>query len=93
MTGKGIRIEGLKKRYGSGNTAVDALKGVDMQVDPGEVVVGPAGLGRGAFAGRSAPLDLRLGRTGPERALRRAASAFGQRFGHVAGSSRRRARG
>ena len=45
---KGIRIEGLKKRYGSGDTAVDALKGVDMIVEPGEVVglVGPSGSGK-----------------------------------------------
>jgi putative ABC transport system ATP-binding protein len=48
MTGRGIHIEGLKKRYGSGDTAVDALKGVDMQVAPGEVVglVGPSGSGK-----------------------------------------------
>ena len=48
MTGKGIHVEGLKKRYGSGDTAVDALKGVDMQVAPGEVVglVGPSGSGK-----------------------------------------------
>ncbi|MHB8149830.1 MAG: ABC transporter ATP-binding protein [Desulfobulbia bacterium] len=48
MTGKGIRIEGLRKRYGSGDTAVDALKGVDMQVAPGEVIglVGPSGSGK-----------------------------------------------
>ena len=48
MTGKGIRIEGIKKRYGSGDTAVDALKGVDMQVTPGEVVglIGPSGSGK-----------------------------------------------
>lgn len=48
MTGKGIRIEGLKKRYGSGDTAVDALKGVDMQVEMGEVVglIGPSGSGK-----------------------------------------------
>lgn len=32
MAAKGIRIEGLKKRYGSGETAVDALKGVHMHV-------------------------------------------------------------
>ncbi|MBN1580743.1 MAG: ABC transporter ATP-binding protein [Anaerolineae bacterium] len=48
MAGKGIRIEGLKKRYGSGDTAVDALKNVDMQVAPGEVVglIGPSGSGK-----------------------------------------------
>jgi putative ABC transport system ATP-binding protein len=48
MGGTGIRIEGLCKRYGSGNTAVDALKGVDMHVAPGEVVglIGPSGSGK-----------------------------------------------
>jgi putative ABC transport system ATP-binding protein len=48
MRGQGILIEGLKKRYGSGETAVDALKGVDMRVAPGEVVglVGPSGSGK-----------------------------------------------
>ena len=48
MPGKGIRIEGLKKRYGSGDTAVDALKYANMQVDPGEVVglIGPSGSGK-----------------------------------------------
>ncbi len=45
---QGIRIEGLKKRYGEGDTAVDALKGVDIQVTLGEVVglVGPSGSGK-----------------------------------------------
>ena len=45
---KGIRIEGLKKRYGTGDTAVDALRGVDMHVEPGEVVglIGPSGSGK-----------------------------------------------
>lgn len=48
MTGTGVRIEGLRKRYGSGDTAVDALKKVDMQVFPGEVVglIGPSGSGK-----------------------------------------------
>ena len=48
LGGRGIRIEGLKKRYGHGDTAVDALKGVNMVVGPGEVVglVGPSGSGK-----------------------------------------------
>ncbi len=48
LAGRGIRIEGLSKRYGSGDTAVDALKDVNMVVAPGEVVglVGPSGSGK-----------------------------------------------
>jgi energy-coupling factor transporter ATP-binding protein EcfA2 len=48
VAGKGILIQGLKKRYGSGDTAVEALKKVDMQVAPGEVVglIGPSGSGK-----------------------------------------------
>ena len=48
MHEKGIQIEGLRKRYGKGDTAVDALKGVDMQVVPGKVVglIGPSGSGK-----------------------------------------------
>ena len=44
----GIRIEGLRKRYGQGQTAVDALKDVNMSVAPGEVVglIGPSGSGK-----------------------------------------------
>ena len=30
--GKGIHIEGLSKRYGTGDTAVDALRDVNMSV-------------------------------------------------------------
>src|SRR5574340_879832 len=48
MSTQGILIEGLRKRYGQGDTAVDALKHVNMQVAPGEVVglVGPSGSGK-----------------------------------------------
>ena len=48
MQDRGIHIEGLRKRYGSGDTAVDALKGVNMKVAPGEVVglIGPSGSGK-----------------------------------------------
>lgn len=48
MSSNGIRIEGLRKRYGEGDTAVDALKDVNMAVAPGEVVglIGPSGSGK-----------------------------------------------
>jgi putative ABC transport system ATP-binding protein len=48
MNGFGIHVEGLKKRYGEGDTAVDALKDVNMTVAPGEVVglIGPSGSGK-----------------------------------------------
>ena len=46
--GAGIRIEGLSKRYGRRNAAVDALKNINMVVAPGEVVglIGPSGSGK-----------------------------------------------
>jgi putative ABC transport system ATP-binding protein len=46
--GKGIIIERMRKRYGEGDTAVDALKEVNMRVMPGEVVglIGPSGSGK-----------------------------------------------
>ncbi|QEA12768.1 ABC transporter ATP-binding protein [Comamonas flocculans] len=45
---KGIYIAGLSKRYGSGDSAVLALKDVNMHVAPGEVVglIGPSGSGK-----------------------------------------------
>lgn len=44
----GIRIDNLRKVYGQGDTAVEALKDVSMEVGPGEVVglVGPSGSGK-----------------------------------------------
>jgi len=44
----GIQIEGLRKVYGKGDSAVEALKNVHMSVLPGAVVglVGPSGSGK-----------------------------------------------
>ena len=45
---EGIRIENLVKTYGNGDTAVHALRGVNMAVAKGEVVglIGPSGSGK-----------------------------------------------
>jgi len=48
MSNRGIRIENLSKHFGKGDTAVLALKNINMQVAPGEVVglIGPSGSGK-----------------------------------------------
>lgn len=48
MSKKGIHIEGLSKCYGKGDTALYALKDINMQVASGEVVglIGPSGSGK-----------------------------------------------
>lgn len=48
MAEPAIVLQGLAKRFGTGPAAVDALKGVDMAVYPGEVIglIGPSGSGK-----------------------------------------------
>ncbi len=43
-----VRAEALVKRYGNGEDAVDAVRGVDLHVEPGEVFgfLGPNGAGK-----------------------------------------------
>jgi putative ABC transport system ATP-binding protein len=48
MTAAIVELRGISKRYGAGETAVDALQEADFQVFPGEVVLiqGPSGSGK-----------------------------------------------
>src|SRR5512133_3279915 len=41
-------LEGLGRRYGSGDTIVDAITGIDLRIERGEfvVVAGPSGSGK-----------------------------------------------
>jgi putative ABC transport system ATP-binding protein len=48
LDGEAVQCRGLVKTYGRGDTAVTALRGVDLSVHPGELLmlVGPSGCGK-----------------------------------------------
>jgi putative ABC transport system ATP-binding protein len=54
-----VEAEGLTRRYGEGETAVDALRGVDLEVRSGELVavMGPSGSGKSTLMHILAGLD------------------------------------
>lgn len=55
-----LEIKGLKKVYGTGEARVEALKGIDMQVERGEfvAVVGTSGSGKTTFLNIVGALDV-----------------------------------
>jgi putative ABC transport system ATP-binding protein len=56
-------VQGLSKTYGSGSTAVHALRGVDLDVDEGHMMVllGPSGSGKSTFLNILGGLDRATG--------------------------------
>src|SRR5215213_1580640 len=54
-----VRCDGLARRYGEGEAAVDALKGVDLEFPRGQLtsIVGPSGSGKSTLMHLLAGLD------------------------------------
>ena len=57
--GVAVEAHGIARRYGEGDTAVDALRGVDLEVRSGELVavMGPSGSGKSTLMHILAGLD------------------------------------
>src|SRR5262249_1709991 len=67
-----VRAEGVSRRYGEGDTAVDALRNVSLEIEPGKAtaVMGPSGSGKSTLmhilAGLDKPTSGSVGIAGPE---------------------------
>lgn len=58
-----FEVRGLERTYGEGTAAVHALRGIDLHIDPGELLVllGPSGSGKSTLLNILGGLDRPTG--------------------------------
>ena len=54
-----LEIKGIKKHFGEGDSRIEVLKGIDMEIEKGElcVLLGPSGSGKSTFMNMLGTLD------------------------------------
>ena len=59
VTGQAVRLEAVVKKYGTGPSAVIALRGIDLTLERGSftAIMGPSGSGKSTFLHTAAGLD------------------------------------
>jgi len=59
VTGQAVRLQGVVKQYGTGPSAVTALRGIDLSLARGSftAIMGPSGSGKSTFLHTAAGLD------------------------------------
>ena len=88
-TDRGIRLTGVTKTFGEGDAAVHALKGIDLDIGSGELVVvlGPSGSGKttmcNIIGGIESATDGTVEIAGEDISGRKPASLSGFRREHV----------
>lgn len=59
-----LEIKGIKKHFGEGDSRIEVLKGIDMEIEKGElcVLLGPSGSGKSTLLNIIGGIDFPFGK-------------------------------